>query len=65
MFTNAFDFVYLAVAGVAGGVLVALTARFLRTPTAQTAWAGYKFSGVYLTLVLIAIMVDAIVRIPV
>jgi len=65
MFTNAFDFVYLAVAGVAGGVLVALTARFLRTPTAQTAWAGYKFSGVYLTLVLIATMVDAIVRIPV
>src|SRR6266545_3133333 len=32
---------------------------------AETAWAGYKFSGVYLALVLVGIMVDAVVRIPV
>src|SRR5437867_2101352 len=38
---------------------------FLWTPTAETAWAGYKFSGVYLALVLVGIMVDAVVRIPV
>src|SRR3989449_371014 len=65
VFTNAFDVVYMVVAGVAGAILLGLTAKFLWTPNAETAWAGYKFSGVYLALVLIGIMVDAVVRIPV
>src|SRR6266540_242748 len=63
--SSAFDVVYLVVAGVGGAILLGLTARFLWTPNAETAWAGYKFSGVYLALVLVAIMVDALVRIPV
>jgi len=64
-FTSAFDVVYLVVAGVGGAILLGLTARFLWTPNAETAWAGYKFSGVYLALVLVGIMLDAVVRIPV
>ncbi len=65
VFTSAFDVVYMVVAGVAGAILLGLTARFFWTPNAETAWAGYKFSGVYLALVLVGIMVDALVRIPV
>ena len=65
VFTSAFDVVYMVVAGVAGAILLGLTARFFWTPNAETAWAGYKFSGVYLALILIGIMVDAVVRIPV
>ena len=65
VFTRAFDVVYMVVAGVAGAILLGLTAKFLWTPNAETAWAGYKFSGVYLALVLVGIMVDAVVRIPV
>jgi len=65
VFTSAFDVVYMVVAGVAGAILLGLTARFFWTPNAETAWAGYKFSGVYLALVLVGIMVDAVVRIPV
>ncbi|TLZ73645.1 MAG: protoheme IX farnesyltransferase [Methanobacteriota archaeon] len=65
VFTSAFDIVYMVVAGVAGAILLGLTAKFLWTPNAETAWAGYKFSGVYLALVLVGIMVDAVVRIPV
>jgi len=65
VFTSAFDIVYLVVAGFAGAILLILAARFLWTPNAETAWAGYKFSGVYLALVLVGIMVDAVVRIPV
>ena len=65
VFTRAFDVVYMVVAGVAGAILLGLTAKFLWTPNAETAWAGYKFSGVYLALILIGIMVDAVVRIPV
>ncbi len=65
VFTSAFDMVYLVVASLAGAILLGLTAKFIWTPNAETAWAGYKFSGVYLALVLIGIMVYAVVRIPV
>lgn len=64
-FTSAFDALYLGVAVVAGAVLLALTAKFLIIPSAENAWAGYRFSGIYLTLLLVGMMADAIVRIPV
>lgn len=64
-FTPAFETLYLGVALVAGAVLVGLTARFLAHPSAETAWAGYRFSGIYLTLVLIGMMADAVLRTPV
>ena len=63
-FTAAFEVVYLVVAIGAGAIMLVLTAKFLANPDPKTAWAGYKFSGVYLALVLIGIMADAIVRIP-
>jgi heme O synthase-like polyprenyltransferase len=50
---------------VAGAVLLAFTAKFLIVPSAENAWAGYRFSGIYLTLLLVGMMADAIVRIPV
>jgi len=65
VFTSAFDALYLGVAVVAGAVLLALTAKFLIIPSAENAWAGYRFSGIYLTLLLVGMMADAIVRIPV
>jgi heme o synthase len=63
-FTSAFDAVYLLVAIVSGAGLLVLTAKFLAHPSAETAWAGYKFSGIYLALVLGGMMADAIIRIP-
>lgn len=63
-FTSAFDAIYLAVAIVLGVALLALTAKFIAHPSAETAWAGYKFSGIYLALLLIGMMADAILRIP-
>src|SRR2546422_181428 len=63
-FTSAFDAIYLAVALVLGAALLALTAKFVAHPSADTAWAGYKFSGIYLALLLIGMMADAILRIP-
>jgi protoheme IX farnesyltransferase len=65
VFTSAFDMLYLGVAVVSGAILLGLTAKFLARPSAETAWAGYKFSGVYLTLLLVGMMADAILRIPV
>ena len=63
-FTSAFDAVYLAVAIVSGVVLLGLTAKFVAHPSPETAWAGYQFSGIYLALLLIGMMADAILRIP-
>jgi len=63
-FTSAFDAVYLVVAIVSGVVLLGLTAKFVAHPSPETAWAGYQFSGIYLALLLIGMMADAILRIP-
>jgi len=63
-FTSAFDAIYLAVSIVAGVVLLGLTAKFIAHPSPENAWAGYKFSGIYLAIVLVGMMADAILRIP-
>jgi protoheme IX farnesyltransferase len=65
VFTSAFDALYLGVAVAAGAVLLAFTAKFLIIPSVENAWAGYRFSGIYLTVLLVGMMADAIVRIPV
>src|SRR5439155_27313288 len=59
IFTSAFDAVYLAVAIVSGVALLVVTAKFIAHPNPETAWAGYKFSGIYLALLLIGMMADA------
>lgn len=64
-FTPAFQALYLAVAIASGIILLGITARFVAHPSPETAWAGYRFSGVYLTLVLLGMMADTLLRIPV
>jgi heme o synthase len=63
--TSAFQALYLVVAVASGVVLLGITGRFLADPSPETAWVGYKFSGIYLTLLLLGMMADAILRIPV
>src|SRR5216117_3109903 len=65
VFTRAFDVVYMVVALFSGAILLGFAAKFLASPSDETAWAGYKFSGIYLALLLFGAMADAIVRIPV
>src|SRR5438093_105889 len=65
VFTAAFDALYLGVALFSGAILLGFTAKFLASPSDETAWAGYKFSGIYLALLLFGAMADAILRIPV
>ncbi len=59
-FTDAFHDAYFVAAVALGAVLLYLAARFLREPTQERAWAGYKFSGIYLALLLVAMMADAL-----
>lgn len=60
-FTDAFHDMYFVIAVVLGAVLLFLTFQFLREPTQEHAWTGYKFSGIYLAAILVAMMADALV----
>jgi heme O synthase-like polyprenyltransferase len=59
-FTDAFHDAYFVAAVALGAVLLYVTVQFLREPTQERAFAGYKFSGIYLALILAAIMADAL-----
>jgi protoheme IX farnesyltransferase len=61
VFTDAFHDAYFVAAVAASAILLYLTIQFLREPTQERAWAGYKFSGIYLALILLAVMADALV----
>lgn len=60
-FTDAFHDAYLVVAVASGIVLIYLAARLIHEPTVERAWVGYKFSGIYLAIILVAMMADALV----
>ena len=60
-FTDAFHDMYFVAAVVLGIALLYLSVQFLLEPTQEHAWTGYKFSGIYLALLLVAMMVDALV----
>src|SRR5438552_5844764 len=65
VFTAAFDALYLGVALFSGAILLGFAAKFLASPSDETAWAGYKFSGTHLALFLLGAMSGALVTIPV
>ncbi len=57
-----FGTVYLVVAAASGLVFVWLGVRLLRQPTPGAAWSLFKFSGVYLGLLFVAVMIDSLLR---
>ncbi len=59
-FTDAFHDTYLVASIALGAVLLYLALRFLYEPTTERAWTGYKFSGIYLALLLVTMMADAL-----
>ena len=60
--TPAFGAVYLIVALVTAAGLVVVTWRFSTAPSPDTAWAGYKYSSMYLGILLVGVIVDALLR---
>ncbi|HLB68728.1 MAG TPA: heme o synthase [Thermoplasmata archaeon] len=62
--TEAFGFAYLIVAAATAAGLVYVTWRFFARPSADTAWAGYKYSSAYLGALLVGIVIDAILPLP-
>ena len=60
--TPAFGAAYLFVALATAAGLVYVTWRFSAAPGPETAWAGYKYSSMYLGILLVGVIVDALLR---
>ena len=52
--------VYTAIAAVSGGLMLAYHYRLTKTPTSEFAWKAYKVTAPYLTIIFVAVALDAI-----
>jgi protoheme IX farnesyltransferase len=51
--------VYLIVAAVSGGLMLAYHYRLTKNPTSEFAWKAYKVTAPYLTIIFVGIALDA------
>ncbi len=56
--------VYAAIAAASGGLMLAYHLRLTRTPTPDFAWKAYKVTAPYLTIIFLAVALDAAFHIP-
>ena len=52
--------VYTAIAAVSGGLMLAYHYKLTKTPTSEFAWKAYKVTAPYLTIIFVAVALDAI-----
>ena len=58
-------YVYLATAVVSGGLMLFYHYKLTKTPTSDFAWKAYKVTAPYLTIIFVAIALDAAFHFPV
>jgi protoheme IX farnesyltransferase len=51
--------VYVAIAAVSGGLMLAYHYKLTKTPTSEFAWKAYKVTAPYLTIIFVAVALDA------
>jgi protoheme IX farnesyltransferase len=51
--------VYAAIAAVSGGLMLAYHYKLTKTPTSEFAWKAYKVTAPYLTIIFVAVALDA------
>ena len=56
--------VYTVMAAVSGGLMLAYHYRLTRTPTSEFAWKAYKVTAPYLTIIFLAVALDAAFHVP-
>lgn len=56
--------VYLAIAAVSGGLMLAYHYKLTKNPTSEFAWKAYKVTAPYLTIIFAAVVLDAAFHIP-
>ncbi|MDE0266445.1 MAG: heme o synthase [Thaumarchaeota archaeon] len=56
--------VYLAIAAVSGGLMLAYHYKLTKNPTSEFAWKAYKVTAPYLTIIFAAVVLDAAFHMP-
>ena len=56
--------VYTIIAAVSGGLMLAFHFKLTKTPTSEFAWQAYKVTAPYLTIIFVAVALDAAFHIP-
>ncbi len=56
--------VYTVIAAISGGLMLAYHYRLTKNPTSEFAWKAYKVTAPYLTIIFVAVALDAAFHIP-
>jgi len=56
--------VYTIIAAISGGLMLAYHYRLTKNPTSEFAWKAYKVTAPYLTIIFVAVALDAAFHIP-
>lgn len=56
--------IYLAIAAVSGGLMLAYHYKLTKNPTSEFAWKAYKVTAPYLTIIFAAVVLDAAFHVP-
>jgi len=56
--------VYTVIAAISGGLMLAYHYKLTKNPTSEFAWKAYKVTAPYLTIIFVAVALDAAVHIP-
>ncbi|EPA05929.1 heme o synthase [Candidatus Nitrosarchaeum limnium] len=56
--------VYTVIAAVSGGLMLAYHYKLTKTPTSEFAWKAYKVTAPYLTIIFVAVALDAAFHFP-
>ncbi|MDX1441820.1 MAG: protoheme IX farnesyltransferase, partial [Nitrosopumilaceae archaeon] len=56
--------VYTIIAILSGGLMLAYHFKLTKTPTSEFAWKAYKVTAPYLTIIFVAVALDAAFHIP-
>jgi heme o synthase len=58
-------YVYLIIAAISGGLMLAYHYKLTKTPTSEFAWKAYKVTAPYLTIIFVGIALDAAFHFPI
>ena len=56
--------VYTVIAAVSGGLMLVYHYKLTKTPTSEFAWKAYKVTAPYLTIIFVAVALDAAFHVP-
>jgi protoheme IX farnesyltransferase len=56
--------IYAVIAVVSGGLMLAYHYKLTKTPTSEFAWKAYKVTAPYLTIIFVAVALDAAFHFP-